>query len=458
MAHHFDAALIARYDGNGPRYTSYPTALHFAPSFDEAALRKAIAATNNLSPPRPLSAYIHVPFCHSPCFYCGCNRVITRDANKSHRYLSVLSQEVARLAPLFHQDRSLHQLHLGGGTPNSLDIDQMTALMAALERHFHLAPPSQREFGFEMDPRHADADYVSALARLGFNRLSVGIQDFSPAVQAAVNRLQSPEQTRRVIEAARTNGFRSISVDLMYGLPRQTQPDFARTLDTVLSLAPDRLAVYGYAHLPHLFRAQSHIKAEETPSAAERLDLFGQALETLTGAGYVYIGMDHFALPGDDLVRAQRAGTLQRNFQGYSTFGHCDIVGLGPSAISRIGDTYSQSIRDLAGYSAAVLGGNLPVARGIALTADDRLRREVINTLMCDGELDMLAFSESHHLDFPSYFGQELVRLYRLGEDGLVAVDDRRIRVTPTGRFLLRQIAMSFDAYLPAKQHGARLI
>ncbi len=444
----FDPALIARYDVAGPRYTSYPTAPQFHSGFDERALRTAIQASNEEPIPRPLSLYVHVPFCTSPCFYCGCNRIITRDVGKADRYLERLYREIEMVAKLFDRDRQVTQLHFGGGTPNFLDLARMQELMGVLARHFSFSVERSREFGIEIDPRFADADYVRGLGELGFNRISVGIQDFDPAVQAAVNRIQSVEQTREVLEAARASGFRSASVDLIYGLPRQTVAGFERTLDEVVALAPDRVAVYAYAHLPAMFKAQRQIEAGDLPDAATRLALIGRALARLGEAGYAYVGMDHFARADDELVAAQRAGTLQRNFQGYSTHGECDIVGLGVSAIGRIGDSYSQSARDLTGYYAAIDNGHLPIARGLALNEDDLIRREAIGQLMCYGELDMRDFSEQRRIPFAEYFATELERLRALADDGLVVLDEQTIRVTPRGRLLLRIVAMCFDAYL----------
>lgn len=448
VAPQFDPALIARYDLAGPRYTSYPTAPQFNADFNEMALRATIQASNEEPIPRPLSLYVHVPFCMSPCFYCGCNRVITRDTSKADHYLERLYREIELIGPLFDRDRTVRQLHFGGGTPNFLDITRMRDLMESLARHFSFSREANREYGIEIDPRFADGAYVRELGELGFNRISVGIQDFDPAVQEAVNRIQSVEQTREVLEAARAASFRSASVDLIYGLPRQTLDGFSHTLDQVVALEPDRVAVYGYAHLPKMFKPQRQINAAELPDPATRLALFGCALEKLSAAGYVYIGMDHFARADDELVQAQRAGTLQRNFQGYSTHGDCDIVGLGASAIGRIGDSYSQNARDLIGYYAALDAGRLPVVRGLELVEDDLIRRELIGELMCHGRLDKQAFGARHGLLFDEYFAQGKQRLQPLIGDGLVLESPREIRVTSRGRLLLRNIAMCFDAYL----------
>ena len=452
----FDPDLIARHDVSGPRYTSYPAAPHFHTGFGETELRTAALMTNVGQTARHLSLYVHVPFCTSPCFYCGCTRIITRDRRKSIPYLEHLRREIELVAPLFDRSRGVAQLHFGGGTPNFLDAAQMAELLAALARHFRFGSDSRREFGIELDPRHCDGEYVRSLAELGFNRVSVGIQDFDPAVQAAVNRIQSVAQTRAVLEAARAIGFRSASVDLIYGLPKQTLAGFGRTLEQVIALAPDRVACYAYAHLPERFRAQRQIDAADLPDAALRLKLLGLAVERLTRAGYRYIGMDHFARPDDDLALAQDAGTLQRNFQGYSTCADCDLVGLGVSAISHIGRTFSQNVRELPAYYAMLDRGRLPVARGLAMTRDDMIRADAIQQLMCHGTLDAAAFGRRHELDFGDYFAAELPRLRRLADDGLIVAGPDRLAVTARGRFLLRNIAMCFDGRLNAEPAPAR--
>ncbi len=456
VAPEFDPALIARYDVAGPRYTSYPPVPQFRADFDEPALRRVIRTSNDEPIPRPLSLYVHVPFCTSPCFYCGCNRVITSDKAQAGRYLERLYREIEMLAPLFDRDRPVQQLHLGGGTPNFFDMASMRELIESLARHFSFGRHPEREYGIEVDPRFADAAYIQELGELGFNRISVGVQDFDPAVQKAVNRIQSVEETRAVIEAARAAQFRSVNVDLIYGLPLQNVAQFSGTLDTVVALQPDRIAVYGYAHLPELFKAQRQIVKHEVPDPASRLALFGCALERLTAAGYVYIGMDHFARADDELALAQAAGTLQRNFQGYSTHGECDIVGLGVSAIGRIGDSYNQNARDLIGYYAALDNGRLPVVAGLELDEDDLIRRALIGVLMCQGVIDKATFGARHRLRFDEYFVRERQRLQPLVADGLVEEDARAIRVTARGRLLLRIIAMCFDAYLQEDSQVAR--
>lgn len=444
----FDPELVARCDVPGPRYTSYPTAPNFRDGFGEDRFHTIARASNREPVARRLSLYVHVPFCTDPCFYCGCTRVITREGNKADVYLDHLHREIELTAPLFERGRPLVQLHFGGGTPNFLDDTQMGALLESLARHFSFSRETEREFGIELDPRRCGPDYVRMLATHGFNRVSVGIQDFDPAVQAAINRIQSVGQTRAVLDAAKECGFRSTSVDLIYGLPKQTPDNFRRTLEQVITLAPDRVAAYAYAHLPERFKAQRRLNAADLPGAARRLELLALSVETLTAAGYRYIGMDHFARPGDDLARAQDAGTLQRNFQGYSTCANCDLIGLGVSSISHIGASFSQSARDLPAYYAALDAGRLPVVRGIELDRDDILRADAIQQLMCHGRLDVDPFERHHRIDFAAYFAAELDRLRRLECDGLITVEPTRLVVSPRGRFLLRNIAMCFDARL----------
>jgi oxygen-independent coproporphyrinogen-3 oxidase len=444
----FDAELLRRYDCHGPRYTSYPTAPHFDPTFGEAELREFARRSNDELIPRPISLYVHVPYCASPCFYCGCNRVITRDVRKGERYLERLLREIERTAPLYDRDRDVLQLHLGGGTPNFLQPEQLGQLLDSLGRHFHFSSSTERDFSIELDPRHIDAAGVAGLAAMGFNRASLGVQDFDPGVQAAINRVQGVEQTRAVIDACREYGLRSVNVDLIYGLPRQSMDGFRRTLATVIEARPDRLAIYGYAHLPGLYKAQRQLRTEELPDAEMRLRLLKLAVEELTAAGYCYIGMDHFALPGDDLARAQTAGGLHRNFMGYTTHADSDLIGLGVSAISHIGDSYSQNPRDLPGWEIAIDRERLPVWRGVALTFDDVLRADVIQQLMCHGAVDIAAVEHRFDLDFASHFAESLSELRQLADDGLLILEDSRISVTSRGRFLLRIIAMCFDRYL----------
>lgn len=451
----FDAELIARHDVSGPRYTSYPTAPCFQTSFSAADVR-AIAQRSNEDPiPRALSVYVHIPFCLSPCFYCGCTRIITRDHGKADIYLDHLLGEIELTAPLFDRDRPLEQLHLGGGTPNFLDAHQMQRLMTALADAFGFSMSAEREFGIEVDPRHCTPDTVRMLASAGFNRLSLGIQDFDPEVQKAVNRIQGVAETRAIIETARECGMRSVSVDLIHGLPKQTLATFARTLEEVIALQPDRIATYSYAHMPERFKAQRMIDAADLPDAAGRLALVAQTVAMLTAAGYRYIGLDHFALADDDLCRAQQQGSMQRNFQGYSTHSQCDLIGLGMSSISHVGRSFHQNARDLHHYYQAIASGCLPVQRGMHLSDDDVVRADVISRLMCDGHIDIGAFEAHYRFSFRTYFASEWARLVELQADGLVELGPDAILVTPRGRYLLRIIAMCFDAYL--KQPGEAL-
>ena len=446
----FDRELLQRYDRPGPRYTSYPTAPQFHAGFAAAELREQIRRSNADPIPRRISLYVHVPYCFSPCFYCGCNRVITRDLARGERYLERLQLEIGLVAPLFDRDRDVVQLHLGGGTPNFLRPAQLGQLVETLDRQFHFSRSAERDFSIELDPRFVEPGDIAALARLGFNRASLGVQDFDPEVQQAVNRIQSVEQTLQVIQDCRWAGMRSVNVDLIYGLPKQTAEGFARTLDTVIEARPDRLAVYGYAHLPQMFKAQRQIVEADLPDAVTKLGLLQLAIGKLSAAGYRYIGMDHFALPGDDLALAQERGGLHRNFMGYTTHADADLVGFGVSAISRIGDSFSQNPRDLPGWEAALDAGRLPVWRGLELSPDDVLREDVIQALMCQGRIDIEAIEQRHDIDFYAYFADALARLAELEADGLVHIQERAITATSRGRLLMRIIAMCFDRYLHA--------
>jgi oxygen-independent coproporphyrinogen-3 oxidase len=443
-----DEELLRRYDTAGPRYTSYPTARELTESFGEADYRYQAELSRLRSPLEPLSLYLHVPFCESPCFYCGCNRLITRDHRAGDRYIANLSREAALIAPLFDEQREVKQLHVGGGTPNFLRADQLAKLIENLGQRFHLTDSADRDFSIELDPRFLAAGFIGTLAELGFNRASLGVQDFDPEVQRAVNRIQSIGQTLDAIAECREHGLASINVDLLYGLPGQTVAGFRRTLHTVLDVRPERLAIYGYAHLPQLFKAQRQIDAAKLPDARTRIALLELAIEELSAAGYRYIGLDHFALPRDELARAQVRGDLQRNFMGYTTHAGCDLVALGVSAISRIGDSFSQNHRDLQHWEAALDAARLPVWRGLTLSFDDVVRADVIQRIMCRGEVDIQDVEKQHTIDFAEYFARELASLAVLAADGLVTLDSRRIHASPRGRLLLRLIAMCFDRYL----------
>jgi len=448
----FNTELIKRYDVAGPRYTSYPTAVQFMEGFDAQAYVRYTAGSNNELIPKPLSLYVHLPFCHSLCYYCGCMKKVTRHEVQGERYLDLLLREVAMQGELFDHDREVVQLHFGGGTPTYHNDEQLKKLMSALGRHFSLSEDDSREFSIEVDPRTIAHERLAHLAEMGFNRISLGVQDIDPRVQKAVNRIQDPEATLQMVEDSRGLGFNSVSIDLIYGLPLQTVESFSRTIDTIVAARPDRLAVYNYAHLPHIFRAQRMIDAKDIPSPETKLKLMELTIDKLTSLGYVYIGMDHFALPDDELTIAQREGGLQRNFQGYSTRRECDLVGLGVSAIGKVGDCYAQNLKDIPTWQSVVAEGKLPIWRGISLTTEDRLRRSVIESIMCHGEVKFESFEANFDIDFHDHFALELSRLEQLEADGLIRIGDDEFRATPEGRLLLRAVAMVFDEYLQAAQ------
>jgi oxygen-independent coproporphyrinogen-3 oxidase len=452
----FDPDLIRRYDVQGPRYTSYPTAVSFTPEFGPEDFVQAASESNGLPIPAALSLYVHVPFCESLCYYCACNKIVTRHREKCDPYLEQVIAEADLVSPLFDPDRRVEQLHFGGGTPTYFTDEQLRNLMTALDQRFAFADPELREFSIEIDPRTVDPDRVASLAGMGFNRLSLGIQDFDPKVQVAVNRVQSFDMTAAVIEAARENQFRSISVDLIYGLPFQSVATFDRTLDQVISIRPDRISVYNYAHLPDRFRAQRLIEAEDLPSATEKLALLNLTVTKLGQAGYEYIGMDHFALPQDELVIARDEGSLQRNFQGYSTRAHCDLIGLGVSSISHIGPSFSQNAVAIKDYQTRVEEKQLGAVRGTWMSLDDQIRADVISRIMCQSALPIGAIEKSWDIQFDSYFKDAVEQLKPLIDDGLLAPADDGFQVTPSGRMLLRNIAMCFDAHLPGHRQQQR--
>jgi len=444
----FPAELITKYGLAGPRYTSYPTALQFHEGFDAEAYSRHIQSSNDDLIPRPLSLYVHLPFCKELCYYCACNKKVTRNTQLAEVYLQNLDKEIAMQGRLFDADRQVIQLHFGGGTPTYYDDIQLKHIVEQLSRNFLLSRSASREFSIEIDPRTVDADRIAHLADIGFNRVSMGIQDFDPAVQKAVNRIQDEDKTLRLIDAARDSGFNSVSVDLIYGLPLQTAKSFERTIDSVLSVRPNRLSVYNYAHLPHIFRAQRMISAQEVPAPEVRLQLLASTISKLVEAGYVYIGMDHFALPDDELSLAMEDGSLQRNFQGYSTCRDTDLVGMGVSAIGKVGNSFVQNLKDIRDWQAAIDEGTLPVWRGLSLSGEDKLRREVISAIMCQGNVRFEEFERKYKFDFSTHFALELQSLKPLEDDGLIVLSEQSIEVTPTGLLLLRIIAMKFDEYL----------
>jgi oxygen-independent coproporphyrinogen-3 oxidase len=446
--------LLRRFDVSGPRYTSYPTADRFVEAFNAETYRGWLRKRVLAGQPRPLSLYVHVPFCESICYYCACNKVITKDHGRSARYVRYVQREMAMVSELLGNARHAVQMHWGGGTPNFLDPEEMSALMEAIRASFRLDP--RGEYSIEVDPRTVRGGTIGFLAEQGFNRISLGVQDFDPQVQQAVNRIQSEEQTRAVIDNARAAGFRSVNVDLIYGLPKQNVIGFNRTLERVIDAAPDRIALYNYAHLPTVFKPQRRIAEADLPTPDAKLQLLSLAIKRLTEAGYTYIGMDHFARPDDDLAAAQRQGRLHRNFQGYSTHAETDLLGFGISAIGQVGPTYGQNVKTLDEYYDRLDHDNLPVMRGIELTADDLVRRALIQCLMCHFEVPIESLEVAHLIDFRKYFAQEIEDLAPLRETGLLTLEPQWLTVTPIGRFFIRNICMVFDRYLREGRERAR--
>ena len=452
----FDKDLIKRYDCSGPRYTSYPTAVQFSTDYGDSDYREWADDSNNDPIPTDLSLYLHIPFCDTICYYCGCSKIVTKDKDKAPDYLELLKKEIALQGALFDKDRPVSQIHWGGGTPTFLNNEQITDIFNTIKKHFNVRSDDSGEFSIEVDPRTVDEDRIAFLRNAGFNRISFGVQDFDPDVQVAVNRVHTKEQITQVIDAARNNNFDSINIDLMYGLPKQTLASFEKTIQTTIDASPDRIAVYNYAHLPDMFKPQRRINEDELPSAAEKLKILQLTIEKLQQAGYVYIGMDHFAKQSDDLSKAQQQGTLHRNFQGYSTHANCDIVAMGITAISQISDNYSQNVRTVDEYKACIEQGEIPVFRGIELEADDILRREIINQLMCNNNLDIKQIEQRWGIEFEKYFADALPNLQIMTKDGLIIMDKEHIEVTPSGRLLARTICMEFDSYLNKDQPQRR--
>jgi len=440
----WDQALIEKYNSSSPRYTSYPTALEFTPLFSEDNFREA----TQRYPERPLSLYLHIPFCHQLCYFCGCNKVITRHPEKAERYLRQLIIELRQRAELFSQ-RSVTQIHFGGGTPTFLNDRQLTEVMGVITELFKVAPSA--EISLELDPRQFPVERLAALRHIGFNRLSMGVQDFDPVVQQRVNREQDEAQIVELISTMKVLGFTSTNIDLIYGLPLQTVESFAHTIESVLTLRPDRMSVFNYAHMPELFPAQRKIKSDELPSPAQKLQILQQTIQQLQAGGYQFIGMDHFALPEDELTRAQRAGSLQRNFQGYTTQRQTDLLGVGVSAISMIGDTYSQNEKTLVGWASRLAEKESAMVRGLSLSAEDCLRRDIITTLMCQFVIEVSQIEARIPQPFSDYFAEELRLLAPMQDDGLLRITPERIQVTAKGRLLVRHICLCFDQYSRAR-------
>ena len=454
----WDADLIRRYDHAGPRYTSYPTAVQFHDGVKPADFLHAIDASREAG--RQLSLYVHVPFCANICYYCACNKVITKDRSRSREYLASLQREMELISAHLGPDQVVEQLHFGGGTPTFLSHQELRELMAGLRSRFSLRDDDIGDYSIEIDPREADWATMGLLRELGFNRVSFGVQDLDPEVQRAVNRLQTLEQTQAVMDAARTLAYRSINIDLIYGLPKQTPESFARTVEAIIALKPDRLSVFNYAHLPERFMPQRRINSADLPSPAQKLEMFENSVRQLLAAGYRYIGMDHFALPDDSLSIAQENGELQRNFQGYTTHGHCDLIGLGVSSISQVGDLYCQNSSDLKVYQERLQADELATQRGLVCHSDDIIRRAVISQLICHFQLQFSDIEARFGIDFPEYFASCLPMLEQLARDGLIILTPGGIRVMAAGRLLVRSICMLFDAYQSdtSQQRFSRII
>jgi len=448
----FDLDLIKKYDQSGPRYTSYPTAVQFTDEFGLDDYHQAAKDSNNTD--QALSLYFHIPFCDTVCFYCGCNKIATKDRSKAQPYLDRVYRELKMQSELFDADRKVEQLHWGGGTPTFISHEQMVELMQQTRKHFQLLEDDSGEYSIEIDPREANAETIRLLREIGFNRMSLGVQDFDYQVQNAVNRIQSEEETFEVLESARDQGFKSMSIDLIYGLPFQSVKSFETTLDKIIQVSPDRMSIFNYAHLPSLFKPQRRINEDELPSPQEKLDILTMTADKLANAGYVYIGMDHFAKPDDELAIAQREGTLYRNFQGYSTHAECDLIGLGITSIGMVGPTYSQNLKTLDEYYESIDSGSLAVFRGLRLNRDDEIRRDVITKLICNFTLDFGVIEKRWEISFAEYFKNELLQLQDMAEDGLIELNDTRINVMPKGRFLIRNICMVFDIYMKQQQQA----
>lgn len=450
----WDLDLIKRYDLSGPRYTSYPTAVQFDPELSSADLVSTGQKSADLN--APLSLYVHIPFCAHVCYYCACNKVITRNRKKAQPYLDTLYKEMAQLSQWYSNDRQVTQLHWGGGTPTFISHEQMAELMGQMRSNFNLVDDDSGDYSIEIDPREASEETIKVLRDIGFNRISLGLQDIDPKVQEAVNRVQSVEQTASILEEARRQGFRSLNLDLIYGLPYQTFDGFNDTLDTVIEMNPDRLSVFNYAHLPDRFRPQRHIDEATLPSPETKLAILESTISKLLKAGYVYIGMDHFAKPDDELAIAQSTGNLHRNFQGYTTHSECDLVAMGVSAISQIGSVYYQNQHEMQAYSDAVETDNHAIKRGVSLTQDDIIRRHVITQLICHFELEKAPVEALFGINFDQYFAEAQQELSAFTQDGLISMDARKIAVSPAGRLLIRRICMAFDAYIPKDQSQQR--
>ncbi len=452
----FNPEMIKRYDTSGPRYTSYPTAVAFTEQFTEKDYLQHARNSNDDLIPAPLSLYFHIPFCDTVCFYCACNKIVTKDYSKADTYLKYLYKEIEMQAELYDDDRRVEQLHFGGGTPTFLNNQHIESLIDKIREHFNLYLSDDGDYSIEIDPRSVDATTISVLRDVGFNRFSLGVQDVNDKVQKAVNRIQPIEETRAIIEACRDNDARSISIDLIYGLPFQSVDSFNQTLDEIIKLSPDRISVFNYAHLPNLFKPQRRINAEDLPSAEEKLEILQLSVEKLIEHGYVYIGMDHFAKPDDELALAQKNGKLHRNFQGYTTHSDCDLIAMGVSSISSVAGCYSQNTKNNEDYYKTIATGHFPVIKGLSLDDDDLIRRRIIQQLACHFKLDFELFESSYGFCFVDAFAREMKMLQPMVEDNLLSIDEDGIQVSNSGRFLIRNICMVFDVGLRKKDISER--
>ncbi len=456
----FNLDLIRKYDKAGPRYTSYPTAVVFNEKFTADDYISQAKHSNQSNKTQPISLYFHIPFCDTLCFFCACNKIATKKRDKADTYLDYLDKEMAIVSKLYDKDRVVEQMHFGGGTPTFLTDAQFERMMALIAKYFPLIDTDKRDYSIEIDPRSVTKESIKKLASYGFNRFSLGVQDVNPIVQEAVNRIQPTEMTANIISACREVKARSVSIDLIYGLPFQNLSGFAKTVDAVIEMSPDRLSVFNYAHLPHLFSPQKRIKNEDLPKADEKLAILQMTIEKLTHAGYVYIGMDHFAKPEDELAIAQANGTLQRNFQGYTTHAELDLVAIGVSSISSVNHSFSQNVKSTEQYYTMLDSGKLPIYRGYILTDDDKLRKQVIQNIACHFELNFNAIEEKFNIDFMNYFSNEIGDLKIMHKDGLLKMDSNGFTVTAAGRLLVRHICMVFDIYLrkQSKQRFSKVI
>ncbi|MBV1919825.1 MAG: oxygen-independent coproporphyrinogen III oxidase [Pseudomonadales bacterium] len=442
----WDEEFIKRHDVAGPRYTSYPTALQFHEEFSRQNYLDAVERSNNRK--RPLSIYVHLPFCESLCYYCACNKVITKDQDKMRRYLDNLIKEIEFTAEPFAENRPVYQMHWGGGTPTYFDGPQLTELWYQISRHFHLVDPDRGEFSIEIDPRTIDTDKLGLLKGLGFNRLSFGIQDFDEKVQKAINRIQPLSMIEDLVKEARDYQYDSLNFDLIYGLPHQTVSSVNKTIEKVIDLSPDRISLFNYAHLPQRFKSQGQMNEEALPLAGEKLQIMCAASSRLVEAGYVYVGMDHFAKPTDELSIALKNEQLHRNFQGYTTFKEADLIAVGVSSISQIDNVYCQNSKSIRDYEQALIDGESPIVAGVELTPDDEIRRDVIMSIICHNKLNKAEVESAHGIDFDRYFEPEEKRLAEYADQGLLEVVPFGYQITPKGRLTVRKVCMVFDSYL----------